>query len=88
MDLLLQPSYTESFNIVTADGVSEGLASVVSSAIDWAPKHWRADVDDALDIARVGVGLLHDPHAPRDGWEALAKHTADGLLSWRSFLNV
>ena len=35
MHLLLQPSYTESFNMVTADGVAEGVASVVSEAIDW-----------------------------------------------------
>ncbi|HVV47334.1 MAG TPA: hypothetical protein VHC72_19120, partial [Bryobacteraceae bacterium] len=30
MHLLLQPSYTESFNVVTADGVAEGVPSVVS----------------------------------------------------------
>jgi hypothetical protein len=30
MHLLLQPSYTESFNMVTADGVAEGVPSVVS----------------------------------------------------------
>lgn len=42
MHLLLQPSYTESFNMVTADGVAEGVPSVVSPAIDWAPKYWQA----------------------------------------------
>ena len=54
MHLLLQPSYTESFNMVTADGVAEGVPSVVSEAIDWAPQHWKAMTDDVLDIARVG----------------------------------
>src|SRR6185312_13838652 len=34
MHLLMQPSYTESFNMVTADGIAEGVPSVVSSAID------------------------------------------------------
>jgi hypothetical protein len=33
MDLLLQPSYTEGFNMVTADGIAQGAASVVSDAI-------------------------------------------------------
>ena len=42
MHLLLQPSYTESFNMVTADGIAEGVPSVVSDAIDWAPGHWKA----------------------------------------------
>jgi hypothetical protein len=63
MHLLLQPSYTESFNMVTADGVAEGVPSVVSSAIDWAPDDWKAKVDDVLDIARVGRRLVHDGRA-------------------------
>src|SRR5262249_14578446 len=48
MHLLLQPSYTESFNMVTADGVAEGVPSVISRAIDWAPEHWKANTDDVL----------------------------------------
>ena len=71
MHLLLQPSYTESFNMVTADGVAEGVPSVVSHAIDWAPEHWKAMMDDVLDIARVGRYLLTDPYAPQEGIEAL-----------------
>src|SRR5207248_11670530 len=71
MHLLLQPSYTESFNMVTGDGVAEGVPSVVSSAIDWAPRDWEADVDDALAIARVGRRLLFDPRAAMDGVRAL-----------------
>ena len=67
MHLLLQPSYTESFNMVTADGVAEGVPSVVSEAIDWAPEDWKADVDDVLDIARTGRKLLFDPRAAHDG---------------------
>jgi hypothetical protein len=87
MHLLLQPSYTESFNMVTADGVAEGVASVVSSAIDWAPQDWKADVDDTLDIARVGRRLLHDPSAVRDGRRALVNYVADGVLSYQRFFN-
>jgi len=34
MDLLISCSYTESFSMVTADGIAEGVASVVSDAID------------------------------------------------------
>ena len=88
MNLLLQPSYTESFNMVTADGVAEGVASVVSSAIDWAPEDWKADVDDALEIARVGRRLLFDPIAASDGRRALICHVKDGLASYRSFLKA
>ena len=87
MHLLMQPSYTESFNMVTADGVAEGVPSVVSSAIDWAPDHWKASVDDVRDIARVGRYLLADPHAPADGLRALTQHNREGLDAWMSHLS-
>jgi hypothetical protein len=87
MHLLLQPSYTESFNMVTADGVAEGVPSVVSDAIDWAPDHWKARVDDVFDIARVGRQLLSDPYAARDGFQALQRHNDDGFRAWTDFLS-
>jgi hypothetical protein len=86
MHLMLQPSYTESFNMVTADGVAEGVPSVVSEAIDWAPEHWKAKSDDVLDIARVGRGLLSDPRAAIDGYAALSAHNLQGTAAWLKFL--
>jgi glycosyltransferase involved in cell wall biosynthesis len=88
MHLLLQPSYTESFNMVTADGIAEGVPSVVSHAIDWVPEHWKASMDDVLDIARVGRYLLTDPYGPQEGLDALKAHNADGLKSWKTFLDT
>lgn len=86
MHLLLQPSYTESFNVVTADGVAEGVPSVVSHAIEWAPKNWKAEVDDAGHIARVGVNLLRSRRAPRQGFAALQAHNKRAGESWAHFL--
>ena len=88
MHLLLQPSYTESFNMVTADGVAQGVPSVVSHAIDWCPQHWKAYVDDVLDIARVGRHLLHDHRAPLDGLRALNHYNHVGLAAWRAYLGA
>jgi glycosyl transferase family 4 len=88
MHLLLQPSYTESFNMVTADGVAEGVPSVVSTAIDWAPDDWKAEADDVLDIARTGRRLLHDEHAADEGRTALAAYVADGLHAYRRYLAI
>lgn len=86
MHLLMQPSYTESFNMVTADGVSQGVPSVVSNAITWAPSEWRADVDDVESIARVGIGILHDPSAGHRGLSALTRHNKLSLQAWRDFI--
>jgi|SRR5579872_182624 len=88
MHLLMQPSYTESFNMVTADGVAEGIPSVVSDAITWAPDHWKASIDDVADIARVGRQLLSDLHATEDGLKALEAHNLTGLHAWRHYLRA
>ncbi len=88
MHLLMQPSYTESFNMVTADGVAEGVASVVSHAIDWAPDDWKANVDHVLDIARVGRRLLHDPRSAQDGFLALEKYVTDGVHAYKQYLAI
>jgi hypothetical protein len=86
MHLVLQPSYTESFNIVSADAVSLGVPVVASPAIDWVPKHWQANPDDTGDIARVGLCLLRDPRAWRDGLKALERHVSEGTRLWLSYL--
>jgi glycosyltransferase involved in cell wall biosynthesis len=86
MDLLMQPSYTESFNMVTADGIARGVASVIGEAIDWAPRNWMASTDSAADIANRSIALLHDPGAVEAGVNALIRHNNEALLNWRDFL--
>jgi hypothetical protein len=86
MHLLMQPSYTESFNIVTADGVAEGVPSVVSSAIDWVPDHWQADADDVADIARVGSALLKNADAAQEGLESLTSYVTTGAAIWAKWI--
>jgi hypothetical protein len=71
MDLLIQVSYTESFNMVTADGISVGVPSVVSPAIYWAPPSWKADSDDALGVADVGIKLLTNMSDRAEGLDYL-----------------
>jgi hypothetical protein len=86
MHLLLQPSYTETFNVVTADGVAEGVPSVVSEAIDWAPDNWKARVDDVDHIAQTGIRLLRDKSAPRKGLRALQRYHKRALRAWQELL--
>lgn len=88
MHLMIQPSFTETFNMVTADGASESIPSVVSEAIEWAPRDWKADADEPLDIARIGRRLLLDPDAGPDGFRALQSHNASGLVAWKEWLDL
>jgi hypothetical protein len=87
MHLLLQPSFTESFNVVSADGVAEGVASVVSDVIEWAPNPWKAPPDNTEAIARTGRTLLSDSYTGVDGVAALNAHNADGVNQWTVWLN-
>ncbi len=86
MNLLLQPSYTESFNMVTADGIVKGVPSVVSEAISWAPRSWKAEIDDVNDIARTGMGLLGDPGSAAAGLHALKNYIHAGRTAWLEYL--
>jgi hypothetical protein len=86
MHLLLQLSYTESFNMVTADGIAESVPSVVSEAIDWAPRSWQVSSDDALEAAEVGRHLLADPLAANTGLAALEGYNQSGIAAWKAFL--
>lgn len=86
MHLLIQPSYTESFSMVTADGIAEGVPVVGSDAIDWLPPSWIASNDDANDIANIGTQLLFVPNAIKAGIAALERHNARGLRSWSKIL--
>lgn len=86
MNLNLQPSYTESFNMVVADSVYESIPAVVSEAICWAPSYWVANIDDALDIANTGIQLLKTPNAGDDGQDALRHFVDDGVTAWKKFL--
>ena len=54
-DILIHVSYTESFNMVTADGIAEGVPSVISAAIAWAPNSWKVDPDNVQEIAERGI---------------------------------
>ena len=81
MHLLMQPSYTESFNVVTADGIAEDVPSVVSDAIEWAPDSWKAPADDACAMAEVGRKLIRSRRAAAQGLSALKSHNRMALAT-------
>lgn len=87
MDLCMQASMTETFNITIADAVAEGVPIVVSPVIEWAPSECKADPDMVEDIARVGHTMLNDPFAPERNLKALTKFQNDAVNIWLNYLN-
>jgi len=53
MDLGMQVSFSETFNIISADMVASGLPLVVSSETSWAPSTIYADPTDCCSILSV-----------------------------------
>lgn len=88
MHLLLQPSYTESFNMVTADGIAEGVPSVVSDAIEWVPNSWKAESDDVFEIAHQGMRLIRDPRAAHHGLKSLNDYVEHGIKDWKFWISL
>lgn len=86
MDLTLQLSSSETFNLVTADSLAAGVPAVVGPAIEWVPEHFKANIDDTNDVARVGSALLSDAHAPREGRRALDKYLTESKEVWLEWL--
>ena len=84
MDICLQVSLSESFNITSADAVSMGVPLVGSEAISWLPERAQADVDSAESIAAamrkadtVTVWMNH---------HALKEYTKKTVMVWNEWV--
>jgi hypothetical protein len=86
MDLCLQVSMTETFNITTADAVAEGVPCVVSPCIEWAPDYWKADTDRLEEVVRIGSSLLASCDGAEDGLTALSAFVVDATDRWIDYL--
>lgn len=80
MDIGLQVSFSETFNIVTADLVSKGVPCVTSDEVPWMPKKYHALATSAEDICEKMVA------AGKDGaysqLKALRKYANTSKIIW------
>lgn len=88
MDVNLQPSFTESFNNVTADSIAAGVAVTVSPAVGWVPNSWKANPDDAVALADVAQRLIGQRRAAAAGQRALKTYVAKSMRHWDSWLGA
>ncbi|HKN69990.1 MAG TPA: hypothetical protein VJX30_03100 [Terriglobales bacterium] len=87
MDVMFSPSFDETFCCVCADGIAEGVPSVVSGAMEWCPANWMADPWQWSDIVSRGVALLHDKVAAvHAGRQALDAYVKNGIRCWTEYL--
>jgi len=73
VDIGLQVSFSETFNIVAADFVSEDVPIVTSKEIDWMPKFFVADSTKAKKIAdTMGRTLFYEKYFGWLDWQRIA----------------
>lgn len=87
MDIGMQISFSESFNIVTADFVHENVPVVVSPTIEWMPDSQKVDTED-MDaiVALMEYSLSHSRQIIKKSLKALNTYNDDALNAWSRVL--
>ena len=87
MDLLISPSFDETFCVIAADGIAEGVPSVATGAMEWLPHSWYCAPYDPSSATAVGMGLLHNRiGAIQDGRTDLVHFVNRGIATWTDYL--
>lgn len=89
MDLGLQLSFSESFNIVTGDFISQGVPIIVSKTISWMPDDSKVPEDSLKDI----VSKMKEVDENRIYYSitqsvALALYNRSAKRAWKEYLNI
>lgn len=84
MDVLLQVSLSETFNIVSADAVICNVPVVVSREVPWLGSYAIADANDSTSIYNQMLAILRHPKQSRLEWQMrdLSKYTANTKAIW------
>ncbi len=88
MDIGMQVSYSESFNIVAADFVDQGVPIVVSPDITWLPSYFKADPNSSDDMVRKMKSILAEPRptVQRSAETALLSYNQQSTQAWTDWL--
>lgn len=85
MDLGMQVSMTESFNLVTADYLAAGLPVVVSREIDWCGEWSKCDIgniDQMVSLIDLNINDKSTIHLNR---KLLKEYSENSVTKWRQF---
>lgn len=88
MEIGMQCSFTETFNIVTADFVTENIPVVTSPEVFWLPPHIYANPTDTNDMVRklnrVWTGRLFNLQS--QNLDGLKCYSNDSMDTWDKYL--
>lgn len=88
MDLGMQISFTETFNITAADFVFCGIPIIVSKEIKFVNEASRTDPTNEEEIQKtIRTTLENENRAVRINLSLLNRHNDDAVIAWLSFLS-
>lgn len=88
MDVGMQVSFTETFNIVAADFIAEHVPIIVSPEISWMPTLAMADVvDTEAMVARIKDALQRRHFYVEKSMKALERYQSRAMEVWSGFIS-
>lgn len=89
MDIAMQVSFSETFNIVAADHVSQGVPLVSSSEIAWSSRWWQASPTSSRDISRAMHRAWAHPFLNvLLNKRSLAKYSRNSAATWLAHMGA
>lgn len=87
MDIALQVSLSETFNIVSADCVTAGLPIVTSAEVDWVTNKCKARTDSVNDIANKMSAVYGSKMTIKLNQYNLRVATRKAIKEWEEFVH-
>jgi hypothetical protein len=88
MDIGMQVSYSETFNIVAADFISQGVPVVISKELPWG----REGIADCSDVNNISNTLIETWFNSRrnivKNVDGLTCYLDASTLNWKQFLSI
>ncbi len=86
IDLSMQLSLSETFNVVSADAITCGVPVVVSDEITWVTQECMADTENLENINRVMLRSLTHPKLTKATQALLTKTSKLAQKAWSGFV--
>ena len=89
MDMCMQVSISETFNIVAADSVNENVPIVVSPEIDWIASEYQADPMNVHSIVEKlsNIWMSGNENRHTRNWRNLQQYNSASERQWVAVLN-
>jgi hypothetical protein len=87
MDVGMQFSFSETFNIIAADHITQGIPVVGSSEIPWLAERYTCSPTDSTAMCKLLNKVYRSRTNVKSSQKALKKYTTESKKLWREYLS-